>query len=318
MAGHLRVLLEGIAADPDRPVGELPLLDAGERRRVLRDWNDTGGEVPAGTFPEVFEAQAARTPDETALVCGGTVLSFAELNARANRLARHLVSRSVGPERVVAVALPRSAAMVVAMLAVGKAGGVYLPVDPGLPAARVEVLLADAQPVLVVTAPGAALAGQVPALEMDDSGAAAAVAGLPDGDLTDAERHGQLRPANAAYMIYTSGSTGTPKGVVVEHQSLVNLLASHREGFVAAAGGDRLRAALTASFSFDTSLDELLLMAGGHELHLIGEDVRLDPPGPDPATSPPTRSTSWTSPPPTCSSCWPRGCWPDRPPAAAS
>ena len=276
MAEHLGVLLAGIAADPGRPVGELPLLGAGERGRVLVEWNDTGADVPVATFPELFEGQAARTPDQIALVCADVRLSFAELNARANRLARHLAARGVGPERVAAVALPRSAGLVVAMLAVVKAGGVYLPVDPGLPAARIELLLADARPAVVMTAPEAALAGDEPWLEVDETGRAAAAEAERDSDLTDAER-GRLGAGNAAYAIYTSGTTGVPKGVVVEHQSLANLASSQRDGFVAAAGGGRLRAALTASFSFDASLECLALLADGHELHVIGEDVRLDP-----------------------------------------
>ncbi|HEY4461127.1 MAG TPA: amino acid adenylation domain-containing protein, partial [Streptosporangiaceae bacterium] len=277
MARHLGMLLAAIAADPDRPVGELPLLEAGERRQVLTEWNDTGLDVPAGTLPQLFETQVERTPDRTALVCGDTALRYAELNARSNRLARHLVSRGVGPERVVAVALPRSAASVVALLAVAKAGGVCLPVDPRLPAARAEVLLADARPALAVTAQGAALPGDVPALELDEYGTAAVAGEVSSSDLTDADRNGPLRPGNAAYMIYTSGSTGTPKGVVVDHRGLVNLAANQRHSFLDRAGRGPLRAMLTASFSFDASWEGLLLLADGHEVHLAGDDLRLDP-----------------------------------------
>ena len=277
MAGQLGLLLSGIAADPDRPVGELPLLGAEERGRVLGEWNDTGAEVPAATFPELFEAQAARRPDATALVCGQVAFSYGELNARANRLARGLIAHGAGPERVVALALPRSAGMVVALLAMAKAGAVYLPVDPGLPDSRIEMLLRDARPVLVVASPGAALAGEVPRLEVDETGWAPLMEREPDSDLGDADRSGPPREGNAAYVIYTSGSTGVPKGVVVEHRSLANLLFGQRNGYVAAAGGGRLRAALTASFSFDASWECLALLADGHEVHVISEDVRLDP-----------------------------------------
>ncbi|MGH3988240.1 MAG: condensation domain-containing protein, partial [Pseudonocardiaceae bacterium] len=121
MAERLRMLLAGIAEDPHRPVAELPWMAADERHRVLVEWNDTALDVPVVTFPEVFEAQVARTPGETAVVCGDTAVSFAELNARANRLAHCLIGRGVGPERVVALALPRSVEMVVALLAVFKA-----------------------------------------------------------------------------------------------------------------------------------------------------------------------------------------------------
>ncbi|HEX6471812.1 MAG TPA: non-ribosomal peptide synthase/polyketide synthase [Streptosporangiaceae bacterium] len=255
LTGGLRLVLTAIAADPHRVLDELPLLSAAERDRVLVEWNDTGLATPGLTFPEVFAAQAGRTPEATALVCGEVALSYAELAARANRLARHLRECGVGPERVVALRLPRSAEMVVAILAVLKAGGAYLPVDPELPAERAAMMLRDADPVLVLDAP-------VP----DE-----VLAGHPADDLEPVA--GQ---DNAAYVIYTSGSSGTPKGVVVDHAGLANLLFSHRADWLP-AGGTRLRAALTAAFSFDTSWEGPLLMAAGHELHLIGDDVRLDP-----------------------------------------
>src|SRR3989440_169591 len=282
MAGHLEVLLAGIAADPDRPLAELSLLSEEERRQVLVAWNDTALDVPAATFPELFEAQVARTPDATALVFGDEHLSYAELNAAANRLAHHLIDRGAGPERIVALAMPRSAEIVVALLAVAKAGGVYLPVDPELPGDRIAFLLGDAAPVLVVTTTdagnvGAALAGATPCLLVDDPQTRAALEARPDADPTDADRAGPLRPDSSAYVIYTSGSTGRPKGVVVAHRSLVNLVHHHRHDLVAAGGGSRPPAALTAVFSFDASLEGPVLMADGHELQLIDEDGRIDP-----------------------------------------
>ncbi|HWO67998.1 MAG TPA: amino acid adenylation domain-containing protein, partial [Umezawaea sp.] len=171
------------------------------------------------------------------------------MNAWANRVARAFAAAGVGPERPVALVLPRSVEFVVALLAIWKAGGVYLPVDPSLPADRVEFLLRDANPVLVVR-------GE-----------------LPEDDCSDDLE--PVRPDHAAYVIYTSGSTGKPKGVVVEHRSLANLLVNHREDFVR---GEHLRVALSAVFSFDTSLEGIVLMADGHELHVLDEDVRLDPP----------------------------------------
>ncbi|MFD0201926.1 MULTISPECIES: non-ribosomal peptide synthetase [Saccharothrix] len=245
MSRHLVALLAGVTADPDRPLAEVPLL--------LGDEPDGRGEpmaVPDTPFPVLFEEQATRTPDATALVCGPTRLTFAEVDARANRLAHHLLAHGAGPERVVAVSLPRSADSVVAILAVHKAGAVYLPVDRDLPRDRVEYLIADAKPVLVLD-------------ETPD------LSGYPDTAPEVA-----VRPDQAAYVIYTSGSTGLPKGVVVEHRQLANLFHDHREAF---AGFGRLRAALTAVFSFDTSWEGPLLMAAGHELHVITDDVRLEP-----------------------------------------
>ena len=151
--------------------------------------------------------------------------------------------------------------MIVAILAVLKTGAVYLPVDPELPEERLRFLLDDARPALL----------------LDEADLRAVPASAPASDPTDTDRRAPLHPGNAAYVIYTSGSTGRPKGVSVEHRSLVNLLAGHRHGFVAEAGGGPLRVALTASFSFDTSLEGVLLMADGHQLHLVDEATRLDP-----------------------------------------
>ena len=138
-------------AGPDDLIDQIEVLDAAERQRVLTEWNDTGREVPRGTLPELFQAQVARTPEATAVVFEGVQLSYGELNGRANRLARLLIARGVGPESLVAVVMERSADLVVALLAVVKAGGAYLPVDPGYPADRISYLLTDAAPVLALT-----------------------------------------------------------------------------------------------------------------------------------------------------------------------
>ncbi|MER6470635.1 non-ribosomal peptide synthase/polyketide synthase [Streptomyces collinus] len=257
MADQLLRTLDGAAAEPDRPLGALPLLSPRQTRQVTRDWNATARPVPEETLPELFARQAARTPRATALVAGGATLDFAALDARADRLARHLVARGAGPERLVALRLPRTADMIVAILAVWKAGAGYLPLDPALPEDRVRFLLDDARPALVLDE---AALRDVPDTAVE----------TPSGHLAPPD------PGTTAYVIYTSGSTGRPKGVAVAHRSLANLLASHREGFVAEAGGGPLRVALTASFSFDTSLEGVLLMADGHPLHLVDETTRLD------------------------------------------
>ncbi|MEU0005141.1 non-ribosomal peptide synthase/polyketide synthase [Streptomyces sp. NPDC006314] len=261
MAGQLLRLLEAAAGEPDRPLGTLPLLSGQEVRQVIRDWNATAHPVDDTTYPELFERRAALTPGAPALVAGGERLDYATLNARANRLAHHLIALGTGPERLVALRLPRTADMIVAILAVWKSGAGYLPLDPALPEERVRYLLRDARPALV----------------LDEPALRSVPVGLPDTDPTDADRRAPLDPEHTAYVIYTSGSTGRPKGVAVAHRSAVNLLAAHRAGFVADAGGGPLRVALTASFSFDTSLEGVLLMADGHPLHLVDEVTRMDP-----------------------------------------
>ena len=261
MAEHLSTLLMEITTV--RRVGDLPLLTEAEQSRLLVEANDTALDVSASTIVEVFEETVRRTPEARALVFQDTEFTFAELNARVNRLAHHLITSGAGPERVVALALPRSAQLVIAMLAVWKAGAVYLPVDRGLPADRVDLLLRDAATTLVVVAPDdtttPVVGGRVLVADAD---------GRPE---TNPDR--PLRTDGTAYLIYTSGSTGVPKGVAVEHRNLVNLLFSHRNDF---AAGRCLRVATTAVFSFDTSLEGPVLLADGHELHVIDDEVRMD------------------------------------------
>ncbi|AZM56921.1 non-ribosomal peptide synthetase [Streptomyces sp. WAC 01529] len=261
MADQLIRLLEGACAAPDQALGSLPLLSDEETRRLVHDWNPAPLPVTDTTHPELFERRAARTPDALALVAGGERLDYATLNARANRLAHHLIAHGAGPEQLVALRLPRTADMIVAILAVWKSGAGYLPLDPALPEERVRFLLDDARPALV----------------LDEAALRAVPAAAPDTDPTDADRRSPLAADHLAYVIYTSGSTGRPKGVAVTHRAAAHLLAAHRAGFVAEAGGGPLRVALTASFSFDTSLEGVLLMADGHPLHLVDETTRMDP-----------------------------------------
>ncbi|MDX3234039.1 amino acid adenylation domain-containing protein, partial [Streptomyces sp. ME19-01-6] len=194
-----------------------------------------------------------------ALVCGDVEVSYGELNARANRLARLLVARGVGPERVVACVFPRSVELFVALLAVVKAGGVYLPVDPDYPAERVGFVLADADPV-VVLALGELVSGlevgSVPVVVVDDAGVVAECEGLSGVDLVDADRGGVLSSLSAAYVIYTSGSTGVPKGVVVSHAGLGALAVSQIERF-GVRGSSRVLQ--FASPSFDASVSEVCM-----------------------------------------------------------
>ncbi|MGW6462216.1 amino acid adenylation domain-containing protein, partial [Streptomyces sp. NPDC055078] len=206
----------------------------------------------------------------TAIVAGHNHLTFADLDTRSNRLAHLLIAQGVGPDTVVALALPRSAETVVATLAVLKAGGAYLPLDLDYPAERLEFMLTDAQPVCVVTTSTVQELAGAPRLVLDT---------------VDLGRFPSERPAvephaeSAAYVIYTSGSTGRPKGVVLTHGGLTNLYRDHeRELYQPVAGrlGRRVRALHTASFSFDSSWEQLLWLVAGHELHILDEYERRD------------------------------------------
>ncbi|MGW5117573.1 amino acid adenylation domain-containing protein [Streptomyces noursei] len=214
-------LLAAVVAEPGRAVREFDVVADDERRLLLTEWNATDHEVPAQTLTDLIEAQAARTPDAPAVVFGPAELSYAELDARANRLARHLTDLGAGPERCVAVLMPVSEDIPVTLLAALKTGAGYLPLDPAHPADRLTFMLADIAPVAVVTT--AELSHTVgsltdaPVVTTDDP----AIAQRPSGPLTTVIR----RPEHTAFVIFTSGSTGRPKAVVVEHRSLVAYLA---------------------------------------------------------------------------------------------
>ncbi|WP_345516410.1 amino acid adenylation domain-containing protein, partial [Phytohabitans houttuyneae] len=269
----------------DVKLSKLDVLDIATRVRLLHMWNDTSVALPDTTFPVLFEEQVRRSPGATALAFGNTYRgTYTEVNAAANRLARYLIGRGVGPESVVALALPRSADMVVALLAVWKAGGAYLPVDPALPQGRIEFLLGDAAPVMVLTTAESANVhaavdsiGGTECLLLDTARTAAMLATESPADVSDVERAAPLTGRCPAYVLYTSGSTGAPKGVLVEHQGVLNMFLHHRGEYVAAAAGSRMRAAFSASLSFDTSLEALLLLGDGHEVHVLDDAVRLDP-----------------------------------------
>ncbi|MEU4298932.1 non-ribosomal peptide synthase/polyketide synthase [Kitasatospora aureofaciens] len=280
LAAHqerLLSLLDAVAdCDPDEAVGRIDLLTAEDCRELAELGTGPVAPAPAASLPELFREHVRATPDLTALVCGEVSLTYAELDTRANRLAHALIARGAGPERLVAVALPRSAELVVAILAVLKTGAAYVPVDPEYPAERISYLLDDARPALVVT--DARSAGRLPGsferLVLDSPEAAALMAGRPATDPTVA-----VDPRHPAYVIYTSGSTGRPKGVAATHGGLLNLLADLREVHFRQAlkGQQRLRVALSTSVSFDASWNQLLALFAGHELHVLDHATWTDP-----------------------------------------
>ncbi|MFI8194541.1 amino acid adenylation domain-containing protein [Streptomyces sp. NPDC085946] len=282
LAARFVRLLEAAAAGPDRPISTFDLTDAAEREHLLVTWNGTESDVPPTLLPEAFEAQAARTPHAVAVTDGGTDLTYAELNARANRLARLLIARGTRPEQVVAVALPRSADLVVALLAVVKAGAAYLPVDPAHPAARLRHVLDDAGAACGLTL--GTHAADLPEtglrwLALDEPDLMRAAEEQPEHDPSDTDRQAGLLPAHPAYVIYTSGSTGRPKGVLVEHRALAAYLDFARRAYPGTAG----TALLHSPVSFDLTVTALFasLTSGGRVL--VG-DLSDGSPAPGPYT----------------------------------
>lgn len=214
----------------------------------------------AGILPELFEVQVSCTPDAAALLFKGLSTSYAELNSRANRLARLLIAEGIGPEDIIALAMPRSPDMVVALLAILKSGATYLPLDPQYPVQRLAFILGDAKPVRLVTtrALAATMPGSVftdlPSLCLDDPLIADRLAQAKSINLDDRERRVPLLLQHPAYVIYTSGSTGRPKGVVVTHTGLASLAASQIERF---AITPESRVLQFASISFDAAVSEI-------------------------------------------------------------
>ena len=249
-------LLEAVVADPNQPIGRIDILAPEERRQILFEWNATACDLPQVTLPALLEAQVERSPEAIALVFEESTLSYAELNAQANRLAHLLIGRGVGPENLVALALPRSVEMIIALLGILKAGAAYLPLDPDYPLERLSYMLQDAQPACVLTTAQIAerLPESVAQLLLDHPDTASALARSRETNPSDAERTQPLTPHNPAYVIYTSGSTGTPKGVVVTHQNVARLFGATAHWFH--FGPDDVWA-LFHSYAFDFSVWEL-------------------------------------------------------------
>jgi amino acid adenylation domain-containing protein len=250
MKAHYQNLLGAMIAHPELPLSRLSMLSAGERRQLTHDWNDTAADYAgAPTLPELLAAQVDRTPDAPALRCAGQELSYAELDARANGLARALQAQGAGPDVLVGVAMERSLEMVVALLAVLKAGGAYVPLDPGYPAERLAFMVEDSDVRVLLTQER--LAAALPATR------AAVLAVDRPGAFQPARRRPEAAASttadNLAYMIYTSGSTGQPKGAMNSHRGIRNRLLWMQAEYGLAADDRVLQ---KTPFSFDVSVWE--------------------------------------------------------------
>jgi len=249
LAGHFVTLLEAIASRPDAPIAELSLLQPAERRHLLEDFNATRRDYPVGeTLQSLFEKQVQRTPDAAALLCDDESLSYAELNARANRVAHKLIDCGIGVDALVGVYMERSVDMVVALYGIVKAGAAYVPLDPEYPPQRLQHMLDDAELEFILT--HAATAGSCPeaANVLNLSETSAALSAFP------AENPGlRATPGDLAYVIFTSGSTGRPKGVMNEHRGICNRLLWMQDEYKLNSSDRVLQ---KTPFSFDVSVWE--------------------------------------------------------------
>jgi amino acid adenylation domain-containing protein len=270
--GHFQALLEGIIADPEQRLAELPLLTAAERLQLLVEWNNTTPVYPqCACLHELFEAQVERAPDTVAVVCDAQQLTYNALNQRANQLAHHLRALGVGPEICVGLCVERSIEMAVGILGILKAGGAYVPLGLDFPAERLAAMMVDAQVAVLVTqqqcmAALPAHAAQVVCLDTDRDWIEQHSVASPVCGVT---------PETLAYVIYTSGSTGTPKGVMIEHRQVVAFL----HGFEhIAPGGEGSLGTTVCPFGFDVSVWECFsILCFGGTLHVVPPEIVMAP-----------------------------------------
>ncbi|KER04351.1 photoditritide non-ribosomal peptide synthetase [Photorhabdus temperata] len=270
--GYLHTVLQAMVDDSQQRIGEIDILTPAERTLLLKTWNATETAYPEQLcIHQLFECQAEKNPDVTALVYEDQTLSYAELNACANRLAHQLMVLGVGPDQPVAICVARSPAMVVGLLAVLKAGGAYVPLDPAYPGERLAHILLDAAPAILLadnagrTALGEKVLANLTVLDPNS---------LPDQPDSNPQVPA-LTARHLAYVIYTSGSTGRPKGVMVEHRGVVNLALAQITRFDVSVTSRVLQ---FASFSFDASVSEMMTaLSGGASLVIPADTVRQDP-----------------------------------------
>ncbi|MFL6253472.1 MAG: non-ribosomal peptide synthetase [Pyrinomonadaceae bacterium] len=274
LASEFRVLLESALSNTEAEPARLELLSADERERLLYEFNRTSGPYPHDRGAhQLFEEQAARVPDNTAVVIGTQRVSYAELNARANQLARHLRGRfGVGAESLVGVCLERSVGMVVALVGVLKAGGAYVPLDTSYPRERIALMLGDARVQVLLT-------DQDLAETLPETAGASVLCLDSEWDAVAQESgenlDGGARPDNLAYVIYTSGSTGVPKGVMVTHRGLTNYLAWATKAYVREDAGSG--APVHSAIGFDLTVTSLYCpLLAGQPVELIAEEEGIE------------------------------------------
>jgi myxalamid-type nonribosomal peptide synthetase MxaA len=270
--GYLRSVLRAMVRTPNAQIGRLPLM-ADERRVVIEQFNATRAAYPQGLIHEVFEERVSSRADAPAVIYASQALTFAELNARANQLARHLMSAGIGPDQLVGICVERSVEMLVGILGIWKAGAAYVPLDPEYPTDRLRHILQDAAPRVLLTQ--ARLRDRLPdtaarVVMLDDhwNEIARQAASNP------AVRTQGLRSNNLAYVIYTSGSTGLPKGVMVEHRNVLSLWQGLEDIYRQCRPCERI--AVNASFNFDASVKQLIQVLSGRTIVIVPQEARWD------------------------------------------
>ncbi|MBW4664819.1 MAG: amino acid adenylation domain-containing protein [Chroococcus sp. CMT-3BRIN-NPC107] len=267
---HFQTLLTGIIANPDIPIADLPLLSATESHQLLEQWNQTSCNYSDKLFHQLFELQAAKTPNVIAVVFDSQQLTYQQLNQRANQLAHYLQELEIKPESLVGICVDKSLEAIVGILGIFKAGGAYVPIDPSYPQSRREFMLADTQVKIVLTQQSlTSLFANIKLICLDtDEHIATCTAENPTSSVNQ---------DNLAYVIYTSGSTGTPKGVLIEHRGLCNVIAAQIQTFELRSPNRILQ---FSSLSFDAFIFEMLLAFGvGASLYIPPKKAQL--PGKD-------------------------------------
>jgi amino acid adenylation domain-containing protein len=263
LAEQFQTLLDAALTNPETQIADLEIVSPAERQKIVVDWNQTERDYELDRcVHELFELQVNRTPDALALVFQDEQLTFAELNRRANQLAAYLIKEGVGRETAVGVRIEPSIEMLIAVLGILKAGGAYVPLDPRNPQQRIDQVLHDANISILLTR-------EIVAKTQSEN------PNNPQPDVA-AETHTlNTTHQNLAYIIYTSGSTGQPKGVMIQHRSVVNLIAALRDEIYTELG-PALKVGLSAPLAFDASVKQLVQLLHGHTLHILPEELRLD------------------------------------------
>ena len=266
MQGHFQTLLEGIVANPDQQLSDLPILTQREQQQLLVDWNDSQADYPKVCIHQLFEAQVERTPNAIAVVFEDQQLTYQELNTRANQLAHYLQTLSVGKETLVGICTERSLLMIVGLLGILKAGATYVPLDPAYPVERLAFMLEDAQVSVLLTQQNLLAALQ------EHQAQVVCLEEIPQGSTDNPINNATAD--NLAYVIYTSGSTGQPKGVQITHSAVVNFLSAMRLN-PGLTHQDILLSVTTLSFDI-AALELYLPLIVGARLVIVSRQVATD------------------------------------------